>query len=293
MKNKDEIFKKANSALIDIVRGYSIIYVDSKKFYFKHLTLRDHLSLDERYDQYIKDAQKSGIKTEEEIIALAIKNNYWTINKEDEIKSLDWSIKKLEQAREKMSDPLQKYSIKANIEEKIATLNKIKQDRSKIANYSAENFAQNKKIRELISSTFFKDQEFKETLGESEAYSYISELFEKMSDLSDKEIILNAAYLGSFFELFTLHYRQPHVVFGKSGFDLTIYQKNLLVYANSLLNKFKNVSIPDGILDDPVKILNYVEKDHSADSKTTYGIEDLREKSAARGGSLKAEDFLT
>ena len=293
MKNKDEILKKANSALIDIVRGYSIIYADGKKFYFKHLTLNDYLFLDERCNQYIHDAQKSGIKTEDEIIALAIKNNYWTINKEEEIKSLDWTIKKLEQAKEKMSDPVQKYSIKANIEEKIATLKKINDDRAKIANYSAENFAQNKKIRELMSLTFFKDQEFKETLDEIEAYSYISELFGKMYELSDKEILLNTAYSTSFFELFVLHYRQPHVVFNKSAFDLTMYQKNLLVYSNSLLTKFKNISIPDSILNDPVKILNYVEKDNASESKTTYGIEDLREKSAARGGSLKAEDFLT
>ena len=293
MKDKDDVLRKANSALIDIVRGYSIIYVNSKKFYFKHLTLRDYIFLDEKYEEYINDAQRSGIKTEDEIIALAIKNNYWSINKEEEIKSLDWSIKKLDQARIKMSDPMQKYLIKGNINEKELALKKIKEDRAKISSYSAESFAQNKKIRELMLLTFFKDQNFEEPLGEMQSYEYIYELFDKMSELLDKKNILNAAYSTSFFELFVLNYRQPHIVFDKSGFNLTIYQKNILVYANSLLNKFKNVSIPDEILDDPVKIFDYIEKDRSSDSKTTYGIEDLREKSAANGGSLKAEDFLT
>ncbi len=293
MSNKNEILKKASSALIDILRGYSIIYADGKKFYFKHLTLKDHIFLDEKYNDFLESAKRSGIKTEDEIISLAIKNNYWTINKEEEIKSLEWSIKKLIQAMEKISDPIQKFSIKGNIEEKQASLKKINEDRNKISNYSAESFAENKKIKELMSCIFFKNNELTENLNDLESYNYISELFFKMSELSNQEVILNAAYSGAFFELFTLHYRQPHVIFNKSGFDLTIYQKNLLVNANALLNKFKNVSIPEGILDDPVKILKYVEKDNSNNSKSTYGIEDLRAKSEARGGTLKPEDFLS
>jgi hypothetical protein len=36
-----------------------------------------------------------------------------------------------------------------------------------------------------------------------------------------------------------------------------------------------------------------VEKEDAKKSNVSHGVEDLKIKSAARGGSLKAEDFLT
>jgi hypothetical protein len=75
--------------------------------------------------------------------------------------------------------------------------------------------------------------------------------------------------------------------------DMTVFQKNLLVYANALLNKLKNVSIPENILDDPIKVLNYKEVEKDSGKKTSIGLDDLKEKSAKNGGELKPEDFLT
>ena len=57
------------------------------------------------------------------------------------------------------------------------------------------------------------------------------------------------------------------------------------------MNKLKNTQIPNEIMDDPVKILNYDEKKEKG-GKTTDGVSDLKEKMNARGGVLKPEDFL-
>jgi hypothetical protein len=293
MKNKDELNSKAHSALIDIVRGFSIIHTENHEFYFKHFTLSEILLIEETYDFYLRSAKKAGIKTEKEIIDSAIKNGYWTIDKEEEIKSLKWMMTKLVEAEKKMNDPIQKLSLKQNVESKSKDLEKLKNEKDLLVKFSAENFAQNKKFKNLIANCFFKDKSFTEPVSEEESIIYHSELFNKMSDLNSKEIIVYSAYNPSFFELMSLHYRQPHVIFNKSGFDLTIYQKNILIYANSLLNKFKNYSIPDSILEDPIKILDYVEKEDAKKSNVSHGVEDLKIKSAARGGSLKAEDFLT
>lgn len=54
----------------------------------------------------------------------------------------------------------------------------------------------------------------------------------------------------------------------------------------------KNTRIPDEIADDPVKILDYEEKEEG-DSKVSHGVDDLKLKMKARGGKLKAEDFLS
>ena len=59
-----------------------------------------------------------------------------------------------------------------------------------------------------------------------------------------------------------------------------------------MLNKLRNVKIPDEISDDPIKIFNYEEKEES-EGKVSHGVDDLKMKSKARGGKLKAEDFLS
>jgi hypothetical protein len=65
-----------------------------------------------------------------------------------------------------------------------------------------------------------------------------------------------------------------------------------LSYASALLNKLKNVDMPDDIKDDPLKIIKYVEP-KTTDPDTTEGIEDIKAKMSKRGGSLKAEDLLS
>jgi hypothetical protein len=54
----------------------------------------------------------------------------------------------------------------------------------------------------------------------------------------------------------------------------------------------KNVKIPDNISGDPVKIMDYVEKEET-EAKVSHGVEDLRRKAQVRDGKLKAEDFLS
>ena len=55
----------------------------------------------------------------------------------------------------------------------------------------------------------------------------------------------------------------------------------------------KNVSIPDSIADDPIKIMDYVEPKNGEQPKVTHGLDDLKAKMKSRGGELKPEDLLT
>lgn len=114
-----------------------------------------------------------------------------------------------------------------------------------------------------------------------------------MSDLNNQKIVLTAAYNTSFFEVFCLNYRTPHILLKNVGMDMTVFQKNLLVYSNTLLNKLKNVSIPEAIIEDPVKVLEYKEQEAGKTGKTTTGTDDLKEKMIKNGGKLNPEDLLT
>lgn len=291
MKDQEKLIKRANSALLDIHRGYSVLSVASRDFYFKHFNLIDVLKMDEEYSQAIRHANNSGIKSEKELIAQSIKRGKWSISKEEEQKSLQWTIGKLQIAEDKASDPNIKKSILASIEDKKLAIANLQKERHQITSFSAENFADNKRIKFLVENSCYLDSKFEEKIDSDDFFDVSVLCFSKIGEFNQRDFMLNVAYNTAFFELFILHYRQPDVIFGKAGLALTVFQKNLLVYSNSLLNKLKNTSIPDSIANDPVKVLEYDEKKEKG-GKTSQGIDDLKEKAKARGGVLKPEDFL-
>lgn len=290
-EDRSKLIERANSALLDIHRGFSVLKYGGRDFYFKHFSLEDTLMMDEFYVKSLENAKKSGIKTESELIEQAIKRASWSIKKEEEIKSLIWTRDKLIAASNKANDPLQKKTIMISAEEKDKQIKSLNESREKIINYSAESFASNKRTMKLLESSCFLDSSFKEPVDLDEVSKYALSCFSKIGELSQRDFLLNVAYNTSFFEIYMLQYRQPENIFGRSGLKLSIFQKTLLSCANSLLNKLKNTTIPDSIMNDPVKVLNYDEKRDSK-SKTSEGVGDLREKMASRGGVLKPEDFL-
>jgi hypothetical protein len=263
-------------------------------FIFKHFSLLDSLVFEEEYHLSLASAKKSGIKDEKQIIDDAVKSKKWSIQKEEQIKSLIWTINKLSAATKKISDPYQKRSAENSVKERQEELHKLEKNRSEICSFSAESFAQNKKIKKIISSCLYEDLEFKDKIdSDSITYYYNSIFFDKISELNNQNIILTAAYNTSFFEVFCLNYRTPHIILKNSGMDMTVFQKNLLVYANALLNKLKNTNIPEAIIEDPIKVLNYKEQENDNGKKTSIGTEDLKEKMAKNGGKLNPEDLIT
>jgi hypothetical protein len=292
--DKKELLKKAEIALLDILRGYSILNTGKESLYFKHFSLIDSLIFEEEYYLSLASAKKSGIKDEQQIIDDAIKSKKWSIQKEEQIKSLIWTIDKLSIAAKKISDPYQKRSAENSVNLKQQELSDIQKDRSEICSFSAESFAQNKKIKKIISHCLYEDLDFTKKIEDHpNTYYYNTLFFEKISQLNDQRIVLTAAYNTSFFEVFCLNYRTPHILLKNVGMEMTIFQKNLLVYANSLLNKLKNTNIPEAIMEDPVKVLNYKEPEKDNGKKTSVGTDDLKEKMAKNGGKLNPEDLIS
>ena len=291
--DKKEKLKKAESILLDVLRGHSVLSANGRELFFKHFTLIDSLKFEEEYRKNLASAKKSGIKDEETIINEAIKSKKWSVKKEEEIKSLVWTIDKLSAASKKISDHFQRKSAESSVRDKQEELAKIYEERREICSFSAESFAETKKIKRIISFCLYKDVAFADRIDDEELFLYSRVFFDRISELNDSEMIAAAAYNTPFFEIFSLNYRTPHVLIDRVGMDMTIFQKNLLVYANALLNKLKNVNVPDAILDDAMKVLNYKEIEKDSGKKTSVGLDDLKEKSAKNGGRLNPEDFLT
>ena len=287
--------EKENSeylVLLDILRGYSILTLKDKRLYFRHFLVMDNLALEEYEKHEFEKACLNGLKTEEQLLEDAIKKGFWDKASADNISSLTWIINKAEKAASKISDERQKKSFLKSVEKQKIELQELNLKRGNIINYSAENCASQKKHTKLIHESIYYDKEFKQLASENDIFLAMADVKYKLEILTNDVNIIKAAFCNYFFDLFALSYRDPLSLIKKDSFSITSLQRHLLSYASALLNKLKNVDMPDDIKDDPLKIIKYVEP-KTTDSNTTEGIEDIKAKMSKRGGSLKAEDLLS
>tara|TARA_B100000519_G_scaffold149783_1_gene130598 strand:+ start:7222 stop:8100 length:879 start_codon:yes stop_codon:yes gene_type:complete len=286
--------KKKNDSsqvdLLDITRGYSILSLEDKKYYFRHPTVLQTLENESLFFSDIEESAKSGIKTEEEILSRAIELGSWSKAEGEKIESLKWMLKKSITALSKIEDPKQRELFNKQIKDQEKELQDIKDKRSKLVEFSAEHLAGVKKTKRILTNCLFKDKEFTEGLDNLNVVAAL--LFASYARFLSKETILNASFHGGFFDLYVPQNSNPLALFGKTFYDITLFQKSLISLSSSLLNKMKNTKIPDEIYGDPLKMLEYEEKEEK-DSKVSHGVGDLKAKMAMRGGKLKAEDFLS
>tara|TARA_B100000287_G_scaffold68240_1_gene59767 strand:- start:2321 stop:3190 length:870 start_codon:yes stop_codon:yes gene_type:complete len=288
---KDDV-SQAAAHLLDISRGFSILDLKGESYYFRHFSLREMLEFDEFQQIEFKKAVKTGIQTEADLIESAIEMGSWSKEKEEKIKSLKWMIDRSTKALEKMSDLNQRRVFTAQIDGDRKKLEELSQSRAKISSYSAEHLSEQKRFDKMIVSALFYDEEFQNPVEDEKRLELASLVFNKFATLSNKKNVLLAIYKSYFFDVFTAQSHNPLKLFGNSFLSLTVFQKGLLSYANALLNKMKNVRIPDEIVGDPIKIFDY-EEPKDTEKKVSHGLDDLKQKMEMRGGELKAEDLLT
>jgi len=279
-----------SQVLLEVARGYSIFTVNNKDYYFKHFSIEEMLELDEFESNQIDLAKKSGIKSQDQLIKDALKYGSWTQQEEDKIKSSQWMIDKSSTALKKISDPMQRKSFNSQIEKQRKDLDILKDKKNKICSYSAETLGQQKRLSKMILKSLFYDKAFKKEIKKEEMDFLGGLIFSKFAELADKENLLRASYSTYFFEVF-MSSQSCVDLFGARFMNLTIFQKNLISYSRGLLNKLKNVKIPEEFASDPVKMFDY-EEEEEKEENTTHGVEDIKRKMKARGGELKAEDFL-
>ena len=289
--NKNDDFNHSSN-LLDIVRGYSVLKFLNKKYYFKHFLFVEILELDEMQRADIEKSVKKGIEKESDLIKNAIKIGSWSLKEEEQIKSLKWTIKKSTNALSKINDSNQRAHFNKQIDSERSNLNSLNAKRNGVTSYSAESLSEIKKIQRMVNKCLFTDINFKENSGDETPSGVTSILFARYAELNSRECILGASYKGGFFDIFAAQSRNPLKLFNATFNTLTVFQKSLIALSTSLLNKMKNTRIPDEISDDPIKILDYEEKEEG-DSKVSHGVDDLKLKMKARGGKLKAEDFLS
>lgn len=285
---------KLGLLLLDVLRGYSKIKFKSKCYYLKHFTVFESLQLDEYQSECLDDAIKKGIKSEDQLLELAISRKSWSLEEDAQIKNLKWLINKSESAASKIVDDFARKSFESSISKQKEELSELESRKLSLVAHSAESFAVRKRNYKEIKSNLFEDLEMKENVDEDVFFDIMDLVDSKISEINNRENIIKMAYNSLFFDTYCLMYRQPNEMINKNVFNITLWQKDVLSYSSLILNKLKNYDMPDSIVQDPLAICKYKPKKEDSggsENKVTHGMDDLRAKMAEKGGKLTAEDF--
>lgn len=278
--------------LLDILRGYSKIRYKSKTYFFKHFTVYESLQLVEYELDSFDSAVLKGIKSEGQLIDLAIKRDVWSQSEESNIKNLRWMIEKSEKASSKIVDDIARKSFEDSISKQKSELDELESRRNSLVAHSAESLARRKRSYKEIGNNLFKDESMSESVDQDDLFFIMPMINEQIDKFTNVDNLLKIAYNPMFFDTYCIMYRQPNNIIKNDIFNISIWQKNLLFYSSVLLNKLKSYEVPDDVREDPLKLYKYTPReDGGPENKVTHGVSDLRAKMAEKGGKLTAEDF--
>jgi hypothetical protein len=280
--------------LAEIIQGYSIIRQGDVVFYFKHPVVFDVLQQSLHREDFDREADVIGLKSEKELLQVAYDTGNWSKEKDNEIESLLFSIKSKNKFLPKVQDQNIRKEIISQIERDESDYNLLQNNKQRFILSSKEAFIEKKMASLFYKDTLFYDLEFKNAISNQDLSKCFSKYYEKLSLLNNNDLLLRASFSNEFFDYFII-YSDLSKIFNKSGLDLTIFQKNLLIFGNTLLNKLKNCSkMPDEIKNDAIKIYNWSESGEKSKSNDSEDF-NIREKVKRSGGleKMKPEDKLT
>jgi hypothetical protein len=284
--------KQATADLQSIRRGFSKLNAGDFPFFFKHLSLSESLDLQDIYDDALHDAVSRGLKNEETLLEEAAQAGTWVLGDQEKIKALEWQIEKSITSAKKISDTRLKQNFLDQLPPVQEELDELRKKRGNVLSYSAENYASMQRNRAFFKRSIFKDKNLKIPVSNEQYADTLKAAAQEMDRLSEKNAMVNACYISTFFQLFCLYRKSPEIIFDLPAFKTTVYQRSLLEIAGALYNKMSNHKIPDAIADDPIKILEYDPDNKKEGSETTHGVQDLIDKSAKSGGKLTPQDLL-
>jgi hypothetical protein len=262
---------------VRVCRGYNEMSVCGSDCFFKHHSYFDRILLKERYKKGIQIAKSDGIKTESEYLDFYIDRGWWSISKEDEIRTLTSFIDSLKKSREKLILPSQKDQISKTIDEEQEKLNSILSEKKSIIPITAEEYADKYYNRFYLHYSLFKDPEFKVFLADNEDYfveiedDMYNDAWGKVLDAVNFFKVDSLKYVaasGFFQNLLILIGKEMSIMdfYGKPVCDLTINQTDLFSYASSYRRAINNATeqIPEYILNDPVNLIDWCEGGNSS-----------------------------
>ena len=280
----------------EILAGKSrLLLSNGEVFFYRHPTLFELEMSGEFKERYTLRARQNGMLTEVEMLQAAKSNGGWSDAEEEEIKQLEWLALKQRKAMKSpkvASEPTLRGSIEQNLRETEDRLEELAIKRGSLVRFSLENYVADKVNMELFRRFIFEDEDCKEPTDQQSVGRIMDAFMIKYDDLIDQDKTLRRCYNASFFEMFLVGQSDPLAIFGKTFYEITIFQKNLLVYSYVLRRKMDNIhDLPSDVADDPIKLFNY----DPTTGKQEEAAPNIRQFVEAHGGleNMKPEDYLT
>ncbi len=217
----------------DIVAGYSL--VKEPRCYLKHLRDVDLGAVDNKSDLISEELKSKKIQPEKDVLVALDRRGIWTKKDEEGYFQAIQTVKDLEMQRKKVVSREQAAQLITIINQKREELQKIESERAGHLSISAEYFTRKRFQSELIKISFYKDEELKEPLFNSDEFNDLeygqlvpffaafSELAETVGEGNLKKISVYPSLLNAF----SLSGDDPTKFYGKSIVSLTLYQLEL------------------------------------------------------------------
>ena len=280
---------KHDVLLAEIIQGYSLF---DNGLVFKHPSVSERLNLPNLEKGSYEKGRELGFITKEENVKLSISIGRWSIEKDQEIKDLEWSVSAFKRQLGKLQDPSLKLEIEDKIKRDKQSLDALLLERKTCEGVSLEDYVSSKMPITLCQLEVFEDLSFSKPIDRELARKITSQYLKKNSELLDRDQLLKAVFISSFFDLFFI-YDSLYNIFSKSIYELTVFQRELLGYGRVLHSKLtKMADIPDSVKNDPVKLYLHKEKGLEKTEVVETKVRDLVE-SAGGLDNIKAEDKLT
>jgi len=263
----------------EIVRGFSEKTVDNKKYFFKHPTQAEHFFINSSYKRIFDDAKKRGLYCESEKISEAIKNGWWTAEKENKFLSIADAIDGLKKTKHNLILPSQRDSIEQQINRNKYILASFSKERNELVGYTAEKYANDRLYDEMVMELTYTNAELTDRLFcDVDEYYYLSdEIVEKIRgefySCSGGFMQQALKYVAAcpFFQnmLYVTQECDAFHFWGKPSSKCTKYQIDVLINGKIFRNAIKSEieagkKLPDEILSDPEKFILWFEARSSA-----------------------------
>jgi len=271
--------------LIEILSEETPLEVNGKLYLFKHFTLKDYLLNQKYYSLYYNQAISRGLKSEKDLINDAIKDNCWSESDEQTLVNISKQITKYKQIKDNQKDFILKNQTQAQIDSMTIEQEDLIKRKKDICQLSAEFYAEKKRSSKLIGISVF-DPDTNCYIDEEYIDNVMSKFYDSVYKLLNSDDVITAAYTNDFFDLYNIHEKEPSKIFNKSGYELTLFQKNIILIAKMLMNKLKNCyEMPDNIKSDAIKILKFDQEKEKKKKEVVENMDDVK-ASLSRGKSL-------
>lgn len=290
-------FDDIQSLYTRICDGYEKIKINGQVCFLKHHSYFDRNLLKKKYNEGILLAEEKGIKKEKDYLDFFIEKNWWSKDKEDQIRTLSAFVESLKKSKEKLLLPSQKQRVEKTIEEEESKLYSLLSERKGIIPMTAEQYADRYYNKFYLYYSLYKNLELNQLFAPSEFY-FLEELSDqeydhlwdevfKTIDSLKSENIKYLAATGFFQNLLMLAGKEmsAYHFYGKPVTQLTINQSDLFSYASSYRRSINNSTeiIPEYILSDPLNLIDWCEGGGSSSGKAKGMINKTPNKNKTKG----------